>query len=141
MAVCYLQELTLNYVKLDQPKIERSLTTWHAMSEMELLNLALLLPLKLFRALLQWTHDEIHALRTMVFDLRLSNLVSRALFYSSPGVGEVPGKEVAARLSARALSPTIGCLEKANSHKNESYAGIVEVKGSSSCYAGRRFCF
>ena len=68
MAVCYLQELTLNYVKLDQPKrIERSLTTWHAMSEVELLNLALLLPLKLFRALLQWTRDVIQALRALVF--------------------------------------------------------------------------
>lgn len=142
MAFCYLQELTLNYVKLDQPKrIERRLTTWHAMSEKELLNLALVLPLKFFRALLQWTHDKIHALRTIVFDLRLSNLVSRALFYSSPGVGEVPGNEVAGRLSTRALSPTTGCVEKANSHENESYVGIVEVKGSSSCYAGRRFCF
>ena len=67
MAFCYLQELTLNYVKLDRPKTERSLTTCHAMSEMELLNLELLLPLKLFRALLKWTRDVIHALRAIVF--------------------------------------------------------------------------
>lgn len=75
MAFCYLQELTLIDVKLDRPgdglldrpNFERSLTTCHAMSEMELLNLALPLPLKLFSALLQWTRDVIHALRTIMF--------------------------------------------------------------------------